>query len=164
MAPARRVRQVLVAGGMLVVAGCQTTAVPGGPTAEVAATPSAPATDATTDIANLQAPAFDTLPPAPPPPAINDDPTQVMGLPTLELSALLGAPRFVRRDLAAEVWQYRTEGCVLDVFVYDRETYGGGEVVHYEVRPSRLDGRPLATTAQRSCFARLLRQRDTAAS
>ena len=30
----------------------------------------------------------------------------------------LGAPEFVRRDGPAQIWQYRAENCVLDLFLY----------------------------------------------
>ena len=102
-------------------------------------------------------------PPPPPPPPINDDPEQVMGLAAAGLSDLLGDPRFVRRDVAqtgvAEVWQYRLDGCVLDVFLYTGNT-GLAEVAHYELRSIQGANGPLAeslpASAQRACFARIL--------
>lgn len=150
-----RAATTLVLG--LVLAGCQTVAAP----EPVATVPQS--ADPAADVA-LVAP--ETLPPPPPP--INDNPTQVLGLHAASLSDLLGDPRFVRRDVArtgvAEVWQYRMDGCVLDVFLYTGNT-GLAEVAHFEVRSIKGANGPLAeslpASAQRACFARLL-ERKTA--
>ncbi len=143
----------------LVLTGCQTI---NGPDPVAVAEPEVPAPEVA-----LVAP--QTLPPAPPPaPPINDNPTQVLGLPAAGLSDLLGDPRFVRRDVArtgvAEVWQYRMDGCVLDVFLYTGNT-GLAEVAHFELRSIKGANGPLAeslpASAQRACFARIL-ERKTA--
>lgn len=94
-------------------------------------------------------------------PKINDDPTQVVGMAPGELQSLLGRPEFVRRDMTAQVWQYRRSRCVLDLFLYGDEGTGP-QVVHYEVRPLRHDASGLSDTAQRGCFAQLLLSGDTA--
>ncbi len=86
---------------------------------------------------------------------INDDPTQVVGMLPGELESLLGRPEFVRRDSAAQVWQYRRPRCVLDLFLYGDEGRGP-QVVYYEVRPLRYDAAGLSESAQRGCFAQLL--------
>lgn len=51
-------------------------------------------------------------------PPINDDPEQLMGLDRDALNEKLGEPSLIRRDGDAEVWQYRGETCVLDLFLY----------------------------------------------
>lgn len=45
-------------------------------------------------------------------------PEAVIGWHGAELYAALGQATLVRRDLGAEIWQYRTEACVLFVFLY----------------------------------------------
>jgi hypothetical protein len=54
------------------------------------------------------------------------------GLSADNLRTMLGAPDFRRRDAAAEIWQYRGNGCILDLFLY-RET-GGYRVTYAEAR------------------------------
>lgn len=69
-------------------------------------------------------PSFETAEPA--------DPDAVMGLARNEVAALLGKPGLVRREAPAEVWQYQSRGCILDVFLY--ETSADYEVVYVEAR------------------------------
>lgn len=57
-------------------------------------------------------PSFETATPA--------DPDKVMGLGREEIQALLGKPGLVRREAPAEVWQYESRGCVLDIFLYEQ--------------------------------------------
>lgn len=59
-------------------------------------------------------------------------PTSVLGLGPRDLEKLLGAPKLVRRDAPAEIWQYRSEACVLDVFLY--QVAAGAEVKYAEAR------------------------------
>lgn len=49
------------------------------------------------------------------------------------LEDLFGRPTFTRRDPPAEFWQYQTDTCVLDLFLYDDGT-GAYEVTHLEFR------------------------------
>jgi hypothetical protein len=60
------------------------------------------------------------------------DPDEVMGLRRDEVQQLLGKPGLVRREAPAEVWQYESRGCVLDVFLY--EASADLEVVYIEAR------------------------------
>jgi hypothetical protein len=61
----------------------------------------------------------------------------LVGLSAGELSALIGAPRWSRRESPAQVWQYQGASCVLDVYLY--EEAGGPRVVYAEARDeSRL--------------------------
>lgn len=72
----------------------------------------------------------------PPRPKVNDDPDQLIGMDNGGLRRLLGAPHFVRRDTAAELWRYRNGGCILDLFLYSGRA-GGGDglgVLYYEAR------------------------------
>jgi len=90
----------------------------------------------------------------PPEPIINDDPQQLMGLDPSALRALLGEPELVRREAPAEIWQYRNESCVFDVFLYD--TTGQRKVTYIEAR----DGAALQIET-RACLNSLLRARPT---
>ena len=94
-------------------------------------------------------PATATLPPEP---MINDDPQQLMGLGPSALRALLGEPELVRREAPAEIWQYRNENCVFDVFLYD--TTGQPKVTYLEARDG--EAQQIET---RACLNGLLRAR-----
>jgi len=83
--------------------------------------------------------------------AAERDPSRLLDLRRGDLAAILGEPAFVRRDMSAEVWQYRTDACVLDLFLY--ETDKSLAVTYYEFR-SRRDGE----VARDECFVSLLRQ------
>jgi hypothetical protein len=70
-------------------------------------------------------------------------PPKVLGLKPHDVQELLGMPKLVRRDDPAEVWQYRSGACVLDVFLYPEET-GAQQVRYLEARtvaaePARTD-------------------------
>jgi len=80
-------------------------------------------------------------------PAVTE-PSRLKGLSTPQVQALLGAPAFKRRDPPAEIWQYRSRRCTLDLFIYQD---GGSpqRVEHYTVRsPSPV--------AEKDCFGELL--------
>ncbi len=67
----------------------------------------------------------------PPPP----DPVRsasILGLDSGAVRKLLGEPGLIRREEPAEVWQYRTASCVLDVVLYDQAS--GPRVVYTEAR------------------------------
>jgi hypothetical protein len=88
-------------------------------------------------------------------PAMPDDalpgPERLAGLAAADLSALLGPPGFVRRDPPAEIWQYGTETCVLDLFLYADAAGGPIRVEHFEFR-----GRTVAGVAPKACYRDLL--------
>jgi hypothetical protein len=68
---------------------------------------------------------------APPPPdAVHS--ASILGLDSGAVRKLLGEPGLIRRDTPAEVWQYRTASCVLDVVLYDQAS--GPRVVYTEAR------------------------------
>ena len=71
------------------------------------------------------------------------DVRELIGLGPTELQARLGDPTLRRRDAPAEIWQYRSALCVLDLFLY-REGQAT-RVTNAELRPR--DGReiPAAT-------------------
>jgi hypothetical protein len=64
---------------------------------------------------------------------------ELIGLERAELQARLGDPALRRRDAPAEIWQYRSSLCVLDLFLY--RDGAAVRVTNAEVRPR--DGREL---------------------
>lgn len=58
------------------------------------------------------------------------------GLTETDLLALYGEPDFRRAEPPAELWQYRSADCVLDVFLY--HDVGGTRVVHTDTRDRSL--------------------------
>ena len=97
-------------------------------------------------------PQAETLAAIPPEPAINDDPQQLIGMGPASLNAFLGAPELIRREAPASLWQYRAEGCVLDVVLYpDRQ---GDKVTYLEARENGA-----TKIAPRTCLNKLLRAR-----
>lgn len=82
-------------------------------------------------------------------PPIDDDPQQLMGLDRDALNEKLGEPALIRRDGDAEVWQYRGDRCVLDLFLYGRVK----KVEHIDLR-NRGDG---DESEVRDCFVDMLR-------
>jgi hypothetical protein len=67
----------------------------------------------------------------------------ILGLDSGAVRKLLGEPGLIRRETPAEVWQYRTADCVLDVVLYDHAT--GPRVAYAEARTSAAE--PTATDA-----------------
>lgn len=106
---------------------------------ELAALPAAP--DGPDQGGEPAAPSFSTATPA--------DPDKVMGLGREEIQALLGKPGLVRREAPAEVWQYQSRGCVLDIFLYEQSTELA--VVYVEAR----DGQA-ATAATGPCLGSVM--------
>ena len=75
-------------------------------------------------VASAAAPAPARPRPAPPP--------TLQGMGSAELIALLGAPDLRRKEPPAELWQYRSADCVLDLFLYSDS--GPYRVVRVETR------------------------------
>lgn len=78
-------------------------------------------------------------------------PERLAGLTAPDLSALLGPPGFVRRDPPAEVWQYGTESCMLDLFLYADGAGQPPKVSYFEFR-----GRTVTGIAPGQCYQELL--------
>ena len=62
------------------------------------------------------------------------DPDHLSGLARTELTTLLGAPDFGRRDGPAEILQYRNGTCILDIFLYKESANESFLVAHVEAR------------------------------
>jgi hypothetical protein len=85
-----------------------------------------------------------------------DDPDHLIGLDAGRLQGLFGPPGLVRSDAPAEIWQYSTHACVLDLFLYQDKD---GMRLHY------LEARDRAaqSAAARACVAAVLASRERSA-
>ncbi len=129
----------------LLLAACATDPRGQAPAETTAAEPTPP--EATSNTARLP----ETLP------DLDDDPEKLIGLGPDALTARLGMPELVRREAPAEIWQYRTDDCVFDLFLYERD--GGPQVTYLEAR----DGEARKVPAQ-PCLNQILRAQLEAAS
>ncbi|MEH6629220.1 MAG: hypothetical protein V7776_00245 [Halopseudomonas aestusnigri] len=59
---------------------------------------------------------------APLQPEIDDDPEKLLGIDAQQLIEMLGEPTLIRSESPAEIWQYSTKSCVLDLVLYDSKT------------------------------------------
>jgi hypothetical protein len=78
--------------------------------------------------------------------SVTSDPVRsaaILGLDGGAVRKLLGEPGLIRRETPAEVWQYRTADCVLDVVLYDHAT--GPRVAYAEARTSTAEPAPTDT-------------------
>jgi hypothetical protein len=86
--------------------------------------------------------------------SLGHQPSELVGLSADQVANLLGKPSFVRHDRPAEVWQYRTHDCVLDVFLYPPVKSGGDKehtVLYYELR-----GKNAQKISGESCYGALI--------
>jgi hypothetical protein len=65
----------------------------------------------------------------------------LMGADPAKLEQWLGKPGLVRLDDPAQVWQYRDQGCVVDVYLYP--SGDGMAVSHAEARSQKYAGDPM---------------------
>jgi hypothetical protein len=129
-----------VAGGTSTAGAAQPVA-----TAETADAPALQDSDGADDQpAALPAASYEKADPA--------DPDEVMGLGRGEVEDLLGEPGLVRHEAPAEVWQYQSRGCVLDVFLY--EASAEYQVVYLEARTGQA-----LTAATASCLGAVMDER-----
>jgi hypothetical protein len=91
-------------------------------------------------LSGCQAPdtAVAQAPKAPPASDKMAPPPKVLGLQPEDVQDLLGVPKLVRREAPAEVWQYRSTACVLDVFLYPEDT-GAQQVRYLEARTAAAE-------------------------
>ncbi len=82
------------------------------------------------------------------------DPEEFIGYGPQRLLPIMGAPDFVRRDGPAQIWQYRAENCVLDLFLYGQND--DSQVRHVELR-ERVPG----VEPVEQCFSRLRAERES---
>ena len=65
----------------------------------------------------------------------------LVGADPAKLEQWLGKPGFVRLDDPAQVWQYRDQSCVVDVYFYP--SADGMAVSHAEARSQKYAGDPM---------------------
>jgi hypothetical protein len=108
--------------GTLLLAACQTPSDPVG-----AATTSKAATSETST-------ATETGMAAPSAKAgwLNKSGKDLVGLADHDVSAALGTPTHIRKDDPAEIWQYSSQDCVVDFYLY--QAGGGMQVAYVEAR------------------------------
>lgn len=107
---------------MLILAACQLSNAAGpGPTASNADAESLATAPAPKGVQPVQGPAV-------------ADPTILVGLDGDGVTALLGQPGFSRRDGPAQVLQYSSTACVLDLFLYKKGSDAIHRVTHVELR------------------------------
>jgi hypothetical protein len=75
------------------------------------------------------------------------------GLDSAQVRALLGTPDFRRNDPPAELWQYRSADCVLDLYFY-------GEAGAQTLAFAQMRNRDLQQAAADSCADRALPPRS----
>ncbi|CCQ72228.1 hypothetical protein [Magnetospira sp. QH-2] len=123
---------------LLVAAGCGGTPSPNpiaGNVGTSQSAPPAPSATAKPSSPPTQAASLPAKPrPAPKPkPRPVVPPSELLKATAAQARSRLGPPDFVRHDPPAELWQYRGESCVLDLFLYKE---GKTAVVrHVETRP-----------------------------
>lgn len=130
-----------VFAAVLLLAGCAARPVP---VAETAAIAPAPVPESVT------APAPDAPAGAAPDLAKPARPEDVLGLAAAAIEKLLGRPELVRRDAPAEVWQYRSESCVVDLYLYREKS-------DYRVAFIEARDRSAAGMTPERCFDSLAR-------
>jgi len=95
--------------------------------------------------------------PAAPQGATRPDPAGMIGADSVALQRLFGPPRLVRRDAPAELWQYQTRDCVVDLFLYQEKD--GLRLAYLEARTGAA-----LVTAPRPCVDAVLASREKSAS
>ena len=86
------------------------------------------------------------------PPSRAIDPQALMGRSPDHVVADLGEPEIRRREEPVQVWQYRSDGCVFDLYFDAESTAAAPVVVYYEAR-SRVDGAADASHCLRQILA-----------
>ncbi|MDH5489246.1 MAG: hypothetical protein OEX17_04880 [Rhodospirillaceae bacterium] len=70
---------------------------------------------------------------------------ELLGKPAPWVSEHLGQPSFKRLEGSAELWQYKTSECILNIFIYQDFEGGQRRVLHFDARdqnakPTGRDG------------------------
>ena len=75
---------------------------------------------------------------------------RLLGLDGSEITELLGEPKFERSEPPAQIWQYQSNECFVDLFLFKEA--GDLTVDHVEVR-----GKQVEKTDEKICFASILK-------
>ena len=109
-----------------------------------------------TPLAAIPAVAHDVAPLGPMP-HLTGDPAELVGLDNATVRRVLGDPQRIRNDHPAQVWQYATGDCIVDLYLYSR---GGAMTVTYvEARSHTAETAPTAR-----CLKSLLERPTASAS
>ena len=87
---------------------------------------------------------------------LTGDPKELVGLDHTLVRRALGDPRYVRNEMPAQVWQYATGDCIVDLYLYDQN--GAWTVTYVEARSHTAEQEPTAR-----CLRSLL-ERPTASA
>jgi hypothetical protein len=123
----------------------------GAPTGAPAAKPSLLA--ATPAVAHGVEGAATTIAPAA---HLTGDPKELVGLDHTVVRRALGDPQHIRNEMPAQVWQYATGDCIVDLYLYDQD--GAWTVTYVEARSHTAEQEPTAR-----CLKSLL-ERPTASA
>jgi hypothetical protein len=75
---------------------------------------------------------------------------RLLGLDDTEITELLGKPKFDRNEPPARIWQFQSDVCFVDLFLFSQE--GDLTVDHVEVR-----GKKVEKIDEKICFASILK-------
>ena len=101
-------------------------------------------------------PADTALSPIAPVSRLSGDPKELVGLDHTVVRRALGDPLRIRSDLPAQVWQYATGDCIVDLYLYNQG--GSWTVTYVEARSHTAETAPTAR-----CLKSLL-ERPTASA
>jgi hypothetical protein len=72
---------------------------------------------------------------------LSGDPEELIGLDNSAIRRVLGTPAQVRHEFTAQVWQYVTGDCVVDLYLYNKDG-GGLKVTYVEARSRSAEPTP----------------------
>jgi hypothetical protein len=87
---------------------------------------------------------------------LTGDPKELVGLDNMAVRHALGDPLWIRKEQPAQVWQYATADCIVDLYLYEEN--GGLKVTFIEARSHKAEAEPTAR-----CLKSLL-ERPTASA
>jgi hypothetical protein len=73
---------------------------------------------------------------------LTGDPKELVGLDNMAVRRALGDPVWIRKEQPAQVWQYATADCVVDLYLYDEN--GALKVTFVEARSHKAEAEPTA--------------------
>ena len=124
---------LLFAGLALILSACQVPATGHTPIANKAV-PKA------TKVTPGVAPGDIAAEPVKQPVHLTGNPQELMGLDTETVASALGTPGLIRKEAPAQVWQYLSGDCVLDLYLYDQG--GISRVTYLEARSPKAEISP----------------------
>jgi hypothetical protein len=73
---------------------------------------------------------------------LTGDPKELVGLDNMAVRRALGDPVWIRKEQPAQVWQYATADCIVDLYLYDEN--GALKVTFVEARSHKAEAEPTA--------------------